>query len=184
MLDVSEGAVNETTLGDARPRRGVRNDPARTKHHDALRQTRREGRVAQRDYDSVARFTSLANPRTQTHRLGVAQIDQVDERFVGGTGFVERRAMVVQPRPLERGGSMSIAEPRHDTRVGRQQSGRAEEQRRFSGPAGSHNRYRLARADGELDVDDRLRTREARFATRDVPLGESGDFESRPHADR
>jgi hypothetical protein len=29
-----------------------------------------------------------------------------------------------------------------------------------------------------------LRTREARFATRDVPLGESGDFESRPHADR
>jgi hypothetical protein len=38
---MSKGAVNETALGDA-PRRHVRHDSARAKHHGALRQASRQ----------------------------------------------------------------------------------------------------------------------------------------------
>ena len=183
MLGMSEGAVNETALGDA-ARRRVRHDSAASEYDRSFRQSRCENRVAHGDHDGVAGLASLANPGSKRGRAGVAQIDQVDVRLVRGERLVQRRPMVVQMRPLERERSMRIAEPRDDARVGGEQSRRTKQQRRLSGSAGSHHGDRLTGYDREIDVAECLRRGQTGSAPRDESLGDPRDFERRPHADR
>jgi hypothetical protein len=61
-----------------------------------------------------------------TRRLGIADVDQVDERFVRGARLIERRAAVVESRASNRGGSISVSKPRDEAGVWRHQPGRAQ----------------------------------------------------------
>ena len=81
MLGMSEGAVNETALGDA-ARRRVRHDSAASQYDRALRQARCQNRVAHGDQDGVAGLASLVDPRPKSSRTGVAQIDEMHVRLV------------------------------------------------------------------------------------------------------
>lgn len=183
MLGMSKGAVNETALGDA-TRGRTRNDPAGAKYDRAVRQTRRQGRVAHRHQDGIAGFTTPGDPGPETRHLGIADVDKVNERLVGGAGLVERRAAVVEARASNRGGPIGVAKPRDEASVGRHQSGRTQEQRGLSRSARSHERHGFPCGDCEIHVGESVRARQTRPAARDEPFGDPGDFKRRSHANR
>ena len=183
MLGMSKGAVNETALGDA-PCRHARRDSARAKHHGALHQARRQGRVAQCHQDGVTGVTMVRDPCAETGRLAIAHVDQVDERLIGRARLVERRAAVVQPRASNRRGAVGVSKPRDDAGVRRHQPGCAQKQRGFSRSARPHQRHRFSLGDAEIHVGERVRARQARPATGDESLGNPGNFERHSHTDR
>jgi hypothetical protein len=184
MLDVSNRAVNENALGDASVRGALSDHAAIAQGDDASGQCASEGRVAQPNHDGVARVTTLIDPGSDTRRLRVADVDQVNHRLVLEARLGERRAMEMQTRPLQGHGARAVPKPFHRAGVGSEEAGRAEQQRRLAGPAGSNHGDRLTRGGFEVDVDDRLRARQTRTVAGDESFGESGDLERRAHADR
>lgn len=184
MLGMSNRAVNENAFGHTSLRGSVRDDTSVPKRHEAARHAARESRVAQRDDHRITGLAALGDPWLDASRLGVAEVDEVDHRLVRRVRLVERRFVVVQARALERGRTSAVAEPLYDSGVRREQSRRAQEKRRLACPARTDDRDGLARGDREVDLGDRLRTRQTRSASGDEALCEARDIENVPHADR